>query len=331
MTAPPAARRTSRSSSSPSATSPTATSSPPPSSPFDGPAFEALGRAFQAHWRKLFPDTRGGLWMPLWHLRSDGFWHPQPRSPHSPPPAAPNCMANLRERFAGARIDDELWQRLQAPQPREELRALLLARYFDAPTRELLAQSIRWNRAAERYADQLTDPAPGTPLPLDTEPVRSQGFRIAVLRAYEHRCGACGLRLQTPDGQSAVQAAHIKPWSQFHDDRIAQRARPLPHLPLVLRRLPLDRPDPRGHPGLARRELGAEPADAPGPARRTAPRRPHPRTPTGRIPRASDGTTIGGKRTTPASPPQALRPARAHPSPMYPRWTQTATPATLPP
>lgn len=189
--------------------------------PFDGPAFEALGRAFQAHWRKLFPDTRGGLWMPLWHLRSDGFWHPQPRSPHSPPPAAPNCMANLRERFAGARIDDELWQRLQAPQPREELRALLLARYFDAPTRELLAQSIRWNRAAERYADQLTDPAPGTPLPLDTEPVRSQGFRIAVLRAYEHRCGACGLRLQTPDGQSAVQAAHIKPWSQFHDDRIA--------------------------------------------------------------------------------------------------------------
>ena len=36
---------------------------------------------------------------------------------------------------------------------------------------------------------------------------------------YEHRCALCGIRMLTPEGHTVVEAAHIKPWSEGHDDR----------------------------------------------------------------------------------------------------------------
>lgn len=108
----------------------------------------------------------------------------------------------------------------------------MLGAYFDEPTRTELARRIEWNRAAERYGRELLDLGRAGRLKgaaaakallvaeRQPEPVRSAGFRFAVLDACEHRCAACGLRLQTPDGLSAVQAAHIHPWSLSHDDRV---------------------------------------------------------------------------------------------------------------
>jgi putative restriction endonuclease len=48
--------------------------------------------------------------------------------------------------------------------------------------------------------------------------VRDQGFRLAVTSAYDHRCALCGIRLLTPDGHTAVVAAHIVPWSITQND-----------------------------------------------------------------------------------------------------------------
>jgi len=48
--------------------------------------------------------------------------------------------------------------------------------------------------------------------------VRDQGFRRAVVLAYNHRCAICGLRIQTPEGHTVVEGAHIKPWSVSHND-----------------------------------------------------------------------------------------------------------------
>jgi putative restriction endonuclease len=39
-----------------------------------------------------------------------------------------------------------------------------------------------------------------------------------VVDAYEHTCAICKIRLVTPEGQTAVAAAHIVPWSVSYND-----------------------------------------------------------------------------------------------------------------
>jgi putative restriction endonuclease len=42
-----------------------------------------------------------------------------------------------------------------------------------------------------------------------------------VVTAYDHRCALCGTRVRTLEGHTAVDAAHIIPWSVNRDDRPA--------------------------------------------------------------------------------------------------------------
>lgn len=51
-----------------------------------------------------------------------------------------------------------------------------------------------------------------------TDFVRNSAFRRLILYAYDNRCSMCGLRITTPSGQSPIDAAHLIPWSETHDD-----------------------------------------------------------------------------------------------------------------
>jgi len=48
--------------------------------------------------------------------------------------------------------------------------------------------------------------------------VRDPAFRRVVTQAYDYRCSATGLRLLLPDGAAMVEAAHLIPFSESHDD-----------------------------------------------------------------------------------------------------------------
>lgn len=50
--------------------------------------------------------------------------------------------------------------------------------------------------------------------------MRDQGFRRIVIKAYDHRCALCGVRIVTPDGHTVVDAAHIVRWSKSQNDDI---------------------------------------------------------------------------------------------------------------
>jgi putative restriction endonuclease len=43
-------------------------------------------------------------------------------------------------------------------------------------------------------------------------------FRRVVIQAYNHTCALCGVRIITPEGRTAVSAAHIVPWSISRND-----------------------------------------------------------------------------------------------------------------
>lgn len=48
--------------------------------------------------------------------------------------------------------------------------------------------------------------------------VRSQGFRLAIVKSYAHRCTTCGIKILTADGHTIVEAAHVIPFSISKND-----------------------------------------------------------------------------------------------------------------
>lgn len=169
------------------------------------------------------------LEMPLHALRKSSFWHLVPR------PKAPPVDGRIRNRrgfyahYVGIVLDDSLHCLLQEQSNRIALREDVLRAYFPAERWLTLKDDLAVNsddRLADKaYAQRLfADASFGLrvegPTELDDERVlRDASFRRVVTYAYDYRCAFCGVRLQTSNGHVMVEAAHIVPWAETHDDR----------------------------------------------------------------------------------------------------------------
>lgn len=181
--------------------------------------------------RVLAPGVKANLAMPYYHLRSDGFWHllPRPGMEETVRLAGGNSgISKLQNILLGAKLDDELYTFVSIKEPRDNLRKVLIETYFSPAVQPQLLQLSRLNKAAFDYSQDLLERKPEQPgfkINESLEPaaeyikqVRDQGFRRAVVKAYDHRCAICGIRVITADGHTAVAAAHIIPWSVSHVD-----------------------------------------------------------------------------------------------------------------
>jgi len=141
--------------------------------------------------------------LPFYHMRSDGCWTPLDE----------NGQPTLEKRRAvAARLDETFCACLNNPDFREQLRRILIAKYFvDVRERAALYQLV------------------GLPMPPDPvvqedarlyETSRERGrearFRLTVVPAYNYTCALTSYRLVTVDSGSIVDAAHIH---QFADSR----------------------------------------------------------------------------------------------------------------
>jgi putative restriction endonuclease len=188
-----------------------------------------LGELFTLYWARVMPpDQRGNLALPFFHLKSDGFWHLVPRPGQEAFLATTRQIRSihqLRETVLGARLDEDLYALLGAGESRDLLRTVLIETYFAPEARPALVEQGAINLEAFRYSQELLEEARTGPIKErlkagdDYRPAaRDQGFRRAVISAYDHRCALCGIRMLTPDGHTAVDAAHIVPWSISQDD-----------------------------------------------------------------------------------------------------------------
>jgi putative restriction endonuclease len=188
-----------------------------------------LGELLTLYWSRVMPpDQRGNLALPFFHLKSDGFWHlmPQPGKKAIVAGVAQIRSVNqLRELVIGAKLDEELYQLLQEEKSREQLRALVIETCFAPELRPGLMEQGIINLEAYSYSENLLEQArkqkSAEPLSVGKamQPTtRDQGFRRAVVTAYDHRCAVCGMRMMTADGHTVVDAAHIKPWSVSFND-----------------------------------------------------------------------------------------------------------------
>jgi putative restriction endonuclease len=185
-----------------------------------------LGELFTLYWHKVRPPSqRGILAYPFYYLKNDGFWQLQPRPGQEAALDAyrPNAgLAKLQALTFGAALDGELYALLGNAETRQRLRVTLIESYFAPELHPTLLQQGALNAAAYRYSEELLENAKANKRIMEEDerekPYRDQGFRRAIVKAYDHRCAICGVRILTADGHTAVAAAHIIPWSESHND-----------------------------------------------------------------------------------------------------------------
>lgn len=173
--------------------------------------------------RRYFDVVRGegdqvNMVDPFWRLRTDGLLLHVPKAGSEKVVAAQSSapsVAQIRELTEGSTLPDDLFELLQSGVERERLREAIISRYFASKTEQLATLVLQEKRIGD-YERRLEN-ADGVPPPVEEAPVREQAFRRVVLRAYDYRCAACGLRVVLDD-LVLVDAAHLVPWNVSRDD-----------------------------------------------------------------------------------------------------------------
>ncbi len=188
-----------------------------------------LGELFQLYCLQIMPSNwRCNVAMPFFHLKSEGFWHLMPLPGKESVVASGRRLQSvslLNDTIQGAKLDEELYELLCVEKSRNMLRTVLIETYFAPGVRQKLVEQGFINSEAFEYSQLLLETARKRQIKEGKieqdkyrQPARDQGFRRAVVTAYDHRCGLCGIRVTTPDGHTAVVGAHIIPWSDSYND-----------------------------------------------------------------------------------------------------------------
>jgi putative restriction endonuclease len=157
---------------------------------------------------------------PFFYLRGDGFWH------HHPCPgqeavlralSAPPGIKAFQAISDYVSLDDELFGLLCDPLSRSQLRSALINRYFADQRAKVIALVERESEIAQ-YQRRLEEGGRIAETPGIPEILRDTAFSRVVRRAYDYRCAACGLRVVLEGGLYIVDAAHLIPFAESHDD-----------------------------------------------------------------------------------------------------------------
>lgn len=158
---------------------------------------------------------------PYFYMRSEPFWHHRATSGNEAlckALSSPGGRKKLSEIIDYAFLDEGLFSLLKDGARRAEIREAVIARYF-SDNYDILMEIAREEDEAGLYATAMKEMAKGNveEVPDVDYSVRNLAFARVVKRAYHYQCAACGLRILY-DGISLVDAAHIIPFSESHDD-----------------------------------------------------------------------------------------------------------------
>ena len=167
---------------------------------------------------------RNRPYYPFFHLKSEPFWKlvvEKGGDKELALIAVPSHRA-MEEIVTYAAIDPDLFHYMQALASREALREEIIVRWFPDPhDRVALRNQVALHSKSNAYERTLRGRFDEVPMVRD-EPlpstVRDRAFRNLVLEAYDYRCAASGWRVIVPDGTIMVQAAHLIPHADSHDN-----------------------------------------------------------------------------------------------------------------
>lgn len=191
--------------------------------------------AFKSIWQKLVTTGHSPLIaQPFFYMRSEKLWH------HVPNPGyenwvkvTKNCQSIgvLHQAVAYVQLDPELFMLAMSPAHRAVLKHTLLdtyfpnapanvadgASYWDQVTNQMLSESPAEYRAEIQSLQETLDRDS-----FEEEIfVRGGIFKRQVPMVYSNTCCISGLRVETTVNASLIDACHIVPFSQSHDDTIS--------------------------------------------------------------------------------------------------------------
>jgi putative restriction endonuclease len=108
---------------------------------------------------------------------------------------------------------------LTKPDTREIIRQTIIESYF-ANEAEIFRAAVNENQHNFSLENLLSQQANLESETNFDKPKRSRLFRGVIMRLYDYTCAACRFRLITLDGMTAVDAAHIVPFSISRDDGV---------------------------------------------------------------------------------------------------------------
>lgn len=183
--------------------------------------------SFRAYWRALVPK---GTWVermvyPFRYLIQDGFWE-LCRDGQTLSPVAlgdPTSLGQLLVSVDEGRFTPDLWSLLQDKAAVDALRSRLLTTYFRRTTADVQAllpaepvdyevQQLMRQAKARFHANKVHEKQD------DGYYVRHALFPRVVNGLYGHRCAVCGIGTRARPSGAIVDAVHILPFAQFHND-----------------------------------------------------------------------------------------------------------------
>ncbi|RJQ56511.1 MAG: hypothetical protein C4526_01690 [Nitrospiraceae bacterium] len=185
---------------------------------------------FLSYWNALYPDQKGIVALPFFHLKSDLFWHLVPNAGFEKSFSLIRHIKSsyqIRDMIKYAYLNEELFAILLSDKNRTAFRQAIINTYFDSDKKKNLVDIINLNRKAMKYEKFLLS---DTNLPFLAEKskskkilrqaVREIGFRHAIMSLYNYTCSICKTRILTLEGASVVDAAHIIPFSVSYNDDV---------------------------------------------------------------------------------------------------------------
>ena len=194
----------------------------------DDTSSDELINTFKKYLSVLSPNSSWKVSFPLafYHLnknnRKPPFWYVKFNEGYEGKRA--QSITTLKRNVDSAKLDEELFNLLQDSNARKELIDVLLSVWF-LSTNKQIEDILKINQSFQDLTlDELDIIEAGN---TDRQPkvyfkksvVREAVFRKSIVQLYDYRCAFCRLKVTRSLSQSIVDGAHIKPFSEFYDNR----------------------------------------------------------------------------------------------------------------
>lgn len=181
---------------------------------------------FKDNWHALVRDERfsPNFSLPFYHLKSDGFWHLKTlpgrelllTSSHSI-----RSFQALKDAIAYAYFDEEVWALLLSQYNRDIVKQLLLETYLNGAVMQTqrydLFHQVEAKILHESAAEYKREVAASDEEELF---VRSGVFKKVVPKVYNYTCCITGMKIAATREVQMIDACHIVPFAESHDDTI---------------------------------------------------------------------------------------------------------------
>jgi len=199
----------------------------------------ALVACFKDIWHALVQNPRfsSNFALPFYHLKSEGWWHLQTFPGKEILLTSSNSIrsfSHLKEAVAYASLNNDLYELLQDAANRTQLMQALLQHYFGQILDGIL--NATGYGITEKFEEQILHDESSVyktrTAIADEEEIFIRGgiFKKVVPRIYNYTCCITGMRLVANREVQMIDACHIVPFADSHDDTISNGLSLCPNL-----------------------------------------------------------------------------------------------------